>query len=46
MHSCNNCGYCQRKYDEERGEYYYCNDLDCEVDPCDTPICSEDNYNS
>ena len=33
MHRCNSCGYCQKMKDGS----YYCNDLDCEVDPYDAP---------
>ena len=40
-HKCYNCSYCKRL----KGAHYYCNDLDCVVDP-DDPICSEENYYS
>jgi hypothetical protein len=46
MHSCESCGYCQKMKDKQGGEWYYCNDIDCEVDPYDVPPCSEENYNS
>ena len=46
MHRCLSCSYCQRKHDEEGREYFYCNDIDCEVSPYDIPPCSEENYNS
>lgn len=42
MHSCNACGYCVKVKDHK----YYCNDLDCEIDPTEGPVCSEENYNS
>jgi len=42
MHRCSSCGYCQKQKDGS----YYCNDLDCKVDPYDAPICSEEDYNS
>jgi len=40
MRNCYHCGYCKEKED-----YYYCDDLDCEIDP-DEPICSDEYYNS
>lgn len=42
MRRCSSCGYCQERKDGS----YYCNDLDCEIDICETPICSDENYNS
>ena len=37
MHKCYYCGYYRNNY---------CNDLDCEIDDPNEPICSEENYNS
>lgn len=39
--NCFNCGYCK----EKENNSYYCDDLDCEIDPCE-PICSDEYYNS
>lgn len=39
MHKCRYCGYYNKRN-------HYCNDLDCEIDDPDNPICSEENYYS
>lgn len=41
MRNCYRCGYCK-----EEEDHYYCNDLDCEIDDPNDPICSDEYYNS
>lgn len=44
MSNCFHCGYCQKEI-RDNEEVYYCNDLDCEIDPYER-ICSDENYES